>query len=362
MAERPLEIALLGHDPVLDLFAWIVDPAGRERFSLNTWSRLCPAADLVGMVAELDAGGLPATRVRYMGEDDVGACRVLLTETPLAEESRAELPPALAHVVQFGWFSPAVVDAEQLGVPLTVFERQSIRSVAEHAVTLALCLLRDTVTVDRMVRALPPPIAPAQYAYNWTGAKPRTLADAHVLVVGFGQVGQAVAQALSGLRPKQVSYWSRRPRLGFPALRHQKDLERGLRDADVAILALPATPETAGIIGARELDALGPDGILVNVSRGHLVQEEVLVAQLASRALCSAGLDVFASEPLPDDHPLRTLPNVLLSPHHAGGTVHRLVAELVELLRVVQEAGGAASVRAGRPNELEAPPRDDGSR
>lgn len=338
MAAPALAVALAGHDRVLDLFAWMVDPGGRQRFGASIWEGMWSDGARVCLDEFLRAAELPQVTVSYLGDDDVSRCTVLVTETPVAVAT-LDTMPAVTHVIQFGRFSPQVIEPNAAGVVLEEFERASIRSVAEHAVAMMLCLLRDTVNVDRAVRAQEAPWPPSDYAYNWIAAKPRCVADARVCILGFGQVGQAVWRALAGLRPAGVSYWSRTPNAEVALGAHEPDLIRALREADVAILALPLTAATRDLIGAEHLEALGPDGVLVNVSRGAVVQEDALVTCLRSSVLGAAGLDVFAREPLETQHPLRHLDNVLLSPHHAGGTVERLAQELLRLLAFIEECG-----------------------
>ncbi|MGH3383871.1 MAG: 2-hydroxyacid dehydrogenase [Nocardioidaceae bacterium] len=336
MAAGPLTIALGGHDRVLDLFAWITDPDGRDRFGTAIWDGMWTEDAKAALVQQVRAADLPRTTVSYVGDDDVSGCSLLVTETPVEIETVRSTMPTVSHVVQFGRFSPQVVEATAAGPAVVEFERASIRSVAEHAVAMTLCLLRELVQVDRAVRASAPPRAPSEYAYNWLGAMPRSIADARVCILGFGQVGQAVWRALAGLRPAEVTYWSRTANKHLATGAHQPDLMRALTDADVAIVALPLTNDTRDLIGPEHLAALGPAGVLVNVSRGAIVQEDALVSCLQGGALGAAGLDVFAREPMETLHPFRSLDNVLLSPHVAGGTRERLALELLQLLDVVK--------------------------
>lgn len=114
-----------------------------------------------------------------------------------------------------------------------------------------------------------------------------------------------------------VAYWNRRekdvPWTWYP------DLQELARDSDTLILTVAGGPETEGLVGADVMEALGPDGLLVNIARGSVVDEEALIAALESSALGSAALDVYRREPDPDPR-LLALPNVTLSPHHASGT------------------------------------------
>ena len=113
-------------------------------------------------------------------------------------------------------------------------------------------------------------------------------------------------------------------------LRPASELHAVLGEAEHLVLIAPHTPETEGMIGAREL-ALMPEGaVLINIARGALVDEQALIEALRSGRLAGAGLDVFAEEPLPDDSPLWEMPNVLVSPHSAS-TSDRENSRLTEL-------------------------------
>ncbi|HWE54790.1 MAG TPA: NAD(P)-dependent oxidoreductase [Acidimicrobiales bacterium] len=113
----------------------------------------------------------------------------------------------------------------------------------------------------------------------------------------------------------------------------------------VVFLALALTPETAGIIGAAEMDLIGPDGWLVNVARGGHVDTEALVAALAAGRLGGAALDVTDPEPLPDGHPLWTEPRCIITPHTAD-TWDMILAPLQERIR-----SNVAHFIAGEPFE-----------
>jgi len=142
------------------------------------------------------------------------------------------------------------------------------------------------------------------------------LAGRRAAVVGTGSIGRATASGLSalGMTVELVGRTSERAGGG----RGSDSLTKVARDADVLVLALPLTAETAGLVDAPVLEALGPDGFLVNVGRGRSVVEADLANALRSGLIAGAALDVFEVEPLPANSPLWTLPGVLVSPHMAG--------------------------------------------
>ena len=166
--------------------------------------------------------------------------------------------------------------------------------------------------------------------YAGTDLEGRTL-----VVVGLGGVGREVARMAKAFGMWVVGV----ERFGFPydpglfpldELRPANELHAVLGEAEHLVLIAPHTPETEGMIGAREL-ALMPEGaVLINIARGALVDEQALIEALRSGRLAGAGLDVFAEEPLPDDSPLWEMPNVLVSPHSAS-TSDRENSRLTEL-------------------------------
>jgi phosphoglycerate dehydrogenase-like enzyme len=155
----------------------------------------------------------------------------------------------------------------------------------------------------------------------WDGAsRPRELSGGVALVVGFGAVGQAVAERLRafGMRIWGVT----RSGKGSPSLAERvfpaAKLNEALPAADYVILAAPETPETQHLIGAEQLAAMKRSAILVNVARGSLVDQAALVAALEKRAIAGAALDVTSPEPLPPENPLWSLENVFITPHTSG--------------------------------------------
>lgn len=136
-------------------------------------------------------------------------------------------------------------------------------------------------------------------------------------IVGLGTIGTAIARRLEPLK-MEIGYIARSVKP--VAYRHFDDLLALAEWADVLVLAVPGGPQTEGMIDAPVLEALGPQGTLVNIARGSVVDETALIEALSSGKLGSAGLDVFLNEPNPDPA-LTSLPNVTLYPHHASGTV-----------------------------------------
>jgi phosphoglycerate dehydrogenase-like enzyme len=160
----------------------------------------------------------------------------------------------------------------------------------------------------------------AQRRREWVGTLyPDRLGGKTLVIVGLGDIGRVIARAARalGLRVLGVSR-SGRPAPGVEQVFRVADLPRALARADFAAVVLPLTDATRGLIGARELAALPTRAWLLNIGRGPVIDEAALVAALRERRLAGAILDVFATEPLPPDHPLWSLDNAVVTPHVSG--------------------------------------------
>jgi phosphoglycerate dehydrogenase-like enzyme len=135
-------------------------------------------------------------------------------------------------------------------------------------------------------------------------------------IVGYGSVGKPVARYGQALGMRVLGF-SRS--LTDEAAKAEDvvraDLETLFRNSDVVSVHLPLTAQTKGMIGARQLSWLKPDAILINTARAHIIEEQPLLEALRARKIAMAGFDVFWEEPVPHDHPLMRLPNVVMTPH-----------------------------------------------
>lgn len=150
----------------------------------------------------------------------------------------------------------------------------------------------------------------------------RELTECTVGIVGLGGIGRAVARraAALGMRVLATRRRGTEGPEGVEVFSGEDALDRILPRSDYLVIAVPQTAQTKAMVGARELAMLPPGAVLVNVARGGVVDEAALVEALRSGRLRGAGLDVFAREPLPDDSPLWSLPNVLVTPHVSGAS------------------------------------------
>lgn len=164
-----------------------------------------------------------------------------------------------------------------------------------------------------------PAYAAQQRDQRWIRHPVRLAADTAVAVLGLGVLGQGMADALAaaGFR---VSGWSRRRRddTGIPCHHGPDGLEAATAQADIVLSMLPLTPETRGLFDRRFFARMKPGAVLINLGRGEQVVEEDLIAALDQGHLGAAWLDVFATEPLPPDHPYWRHPAIRITPHVAG--------------------------------------------
>ena len=182
-------------------------------------------------------------------------------------------------------------------------------ATADIAMTLLLMTARRAGEGERLVRAV-----------QWTGWEPTQMLGTHVTgktvaIIGMGRIGKAIAARCHNGFGMQVVFFNRSTvsAPGVPA-RQMPDLHAALAAADFAIVAVPGGAGTRGLIDAAALDALGPRGILINIARGDVVDEDALIAALQNHRIAAAGLDVYAREPFVPEA-LRALENVVLLPH-----------------------------------------------
>lgn len=192
--------------------------------------------------------------------------------------------------------------------------------VADTALGLLLCTVRELPQAERHLRA-----------GKWLESNyplTATLRDRTTGIVGLGRIGKAIARRLDAFGVPVV-YFGRTRQESVP-YRYYADLVAMARDVDILIVITPGGPETKHLINAAVLEALGPNGILINVARGSVVDEPALISALRDKKIRAAGLDVFADEPrVPQE--LIEMDNVVLLPHVGSASVYtrRAMGQLV---------------------------------
>jgi lactate dehydrogenase-like 2-hydroxyacid dehydrogenase len=197
------------------------------------------------------------------------------------------------------------------GVVLTNTPGVLNEEVADTALALLLCTVREFPQAERFVRA-------GKWMERGYPLSRASLRDRTVGLVGMGGIGQAIARRLDAMQVPVV-YHTRQNRPQLP-YRHYPKLIDMARDADILLVIVPGGAATANMINTEILDALGPDGILINMARGSVVDEPALIKALQEKRIMAAGLDVFAKEPeVPAE--LLAMDNVVLFPHLGSASV-----------------------------------------
>jgi len=267
----------------------------------------------------LETGGKPANEI--FSAADLKDVRALLTMggQPLGRET-LDLLPSLGAIVCYGTGYDGVdlKAAAERNIVIGNSPAANASAVADLAMTLLLALMRRLLPADAYLRS-----------GGWSGAKPspllkppRGMTGAKVGVYGMGEIGRKIAARVASFET-EVAYHSR-SRHDVP-YRHVGDLGELVDWCDVLLIAVRAGPDTEHIIDGAMLKRLGADGVLVNISRGSVIDQHALIAALADKTIAGAGLDVFEQEPYAPDA-LSEFQNVVLTPHIGGHTLDAHVA------------------------------------
>lgn len=265
-----------------------------ERYRLH---HLYKAADKAALLAEV------GPRIRaIVASGEVGPDRAMI-----------EACPRLEIVACYGVGVDAIdrVACAERGIAVTNTPDVLTEDVADMALLLLLMLLRDALAADAWVRS-------GRWAREGVFRMTRCPRGLSAGIVGLGRIGKAIARRLEAIGVRVAGYHGRTVQPDV-AYRHYPSLVELAREVEILVLSCPGGPATRGIVDGRVLDALGPEGWLVNVARGSVVDEPALIEALEQKRIAGAGLDVFASEPHVPER-LRRLDNVVLSPHAASGT------------------------------------------
>ena len=242
----------------------------------------------------------------------------LITWTVPYDESFAAMIKETAKRLKWIQFTTSGIDSAlraggfPKGVVVTNSAGLAAPMVAEHAFALMMMVghrLRDTEAAARRRDWRP------DLRQNMIALYRKT-----ICIVGLGAVGQEAARRARGFAMKVIGV-SRayRPDELVDKVYPREELYAALAQADVVLLSTLAAADTAGLINARSLGALKPGAILINIARGELIDEDTLATACREGRLAGAGLDVTTVEPLPRSSPLWALPNVVITPHIAGG-------------------------------------------
>ncbi len=249
----------------------------------------------------------------YAEHADVGAIAICATTELISDKFMARFP-RLQIISSFG-VGYDHIDAKSAGargIIVTNTPEVLTEEVADTALGLLLCTVRELPQSDRFVRA-------GKWAQQGFPLTRATLRNRTVGMVGMGAIGKAIARRLDAFGVPVV-YHARNKRPEVP-YRHYPNLLDMARDVDTLMVIVPGGSATANLINAHVLDALGPNGILINMARGSVVDEPALIKALQQKRIMAAGLDVYAKEPhVPAE--LMAMENVVLFPHVGSASVY----------------------------------------
>src|SRR5262245_10903085 len=240
----------------------------------------------------------------------IGSADILLTFGAHMADHVLEKGAKLRWIQALGTGVDGIVDRPPFreGVLVTNMHGLHGDSVPEAAIMLMLALARD---LPRAMRN--------RDARKWDRYASRLLKGKTVGIFGVGAIARALAPKCKSFGMGVVGITSSpRAMEGFDRMVHRDELGAAVRDLDFLVLLTPYTVETHGIVNAKVIGAMKPSAYLVNLARGGIVDEEALLRALREQRLAGAALDVFATEPLPSDHPFWSMDNVVVTPHLGG--------------------------------------------
>ncbi len=302
--------------------------------------------------------------IRYCAEDDDDTFYRELPEAEViwhvlrpitAEDLERARRLRLVHKMGAGVNTIDVGAATRLHIAVANMPGANAPSVAEGTVLLMLAALRRLPALDRATRE----------GKGWPsdpslGETVRDIGGCTVGLVGYGNIAKTVETTVTAMGARVLHTSTRDD--GHPDWRPLSEL---LANSDIVSLHLPLTAKTAGVLDRAALARMKPDAVLVNTSRGGVVDEQALVDALRTGGLAAAGLDVFEVEPIPVGSPLLSLDNVVLSPHvtwYTVDTMRRYLERAVENCRRIRDGRELANVvneyaTPNRPVNRECPPQ-----
>lgn len=204
-------------------------------------------------------------------------------------------------------------DKELVASPVKLTNASGIQApaISEYVITMMLAFDKHIPTFARL-----------KQEKKWQPITMVSLRGQTVGILGFGNIGKEIAKRAKALG-MQVTAWDR-PRKNMRALNVDKylsgaaGLDAVFRSGDFIVSTLPATPQTAGMVGEKQLRLMKKSAYILNISRGAIIDESALIKALKEKWLAGAGLDVFVTEPLPSDNELWEMTNTIISPHCCG--------------------------------------------
>ncbi|NVO15846.1 MAG: hydroxyacid dehydrogenase [Rhodoplanes sp.] len=274
-----------------------------------------------GVALLRDAGAVLVATDAFPAKDEMIAVlarhrpdAVMVRLVPRLDEEVMRAAPGLKVIAKHGVGCDDidVAAARRLGIKVMVATGCNSQSVAEHAVAMMLALVKDLERQCALVRT---------GHFDKSLYRGRELRGMTLALVGMGQIGRNVARMAAPIGMVVRAYDPFAPDAAFePPVARVDDLDALLAEADIVSLHCPLTDATRGLIGRRAIGLIKRGAYLINTARGEVIDEAALADALAAGAIAGAGIDSFAAEPPPPDHPFLHLPNVIVTPHVAGVT------------------------------------------
>ncbi|WP_109480501.1 2-hydroxyacid dehydrogenase [Paraburkholderia sp. C35] len=304
-------------------------------------------AELHALFNVLDLPKDPAAAAAFLAEHGRDVRGIALRKTKI-DAAFLDAVPSVEIISSYsaGLDNLDVHAAKARGVQIENTSHILAEDVANAAVGLALAVTRDFINADSFVRAGKWP-EHGQYPLG------RSISRMKIGIVGLGTIGSAIAKRLQAFGSKLAYSGPSRKQVDIP---YYDNVVRLAHDCDMLILTCPLSPSTHHLIDAAVLSALGPDGYLVNISRGPVVDETALIAALAQDGLAGAALDVFEREPLVPDALIRDR-RVVLTPHIGSATSETRRSMAENVVDTLARHFGIAGPRDGmaQRNQADAP-------
>lgn len=223
-----------------------------------------------------------------------------------------------------GYDSVDAAAATEYGIPVVLAPSANARAVAEHTVAMMMACSKNMIESVVETRK-----------GNFNIRNRYAAVDVYtkmIVLLGFGNIGKLVAKMCTGLEMKVGVYdpYVKREDVEAMGYMYFDDLLEAMAAGDYVSLHMPSLPSTRGMISAEQFAAMKPTAFFLNAARGDVVNEEAMVEALEKGKIAGAGLDVLVEEPMPADHPLMKMPNVVVTPHIAAQT-QETVSKLVTL-------------------------------
>ena len=295
--------------PMLSMFEEFIEPARKCALEL------IPANVIQAMTEEVLIKELPKYDGWIIGDDPA-------TKPVLVAGKKGHLKAAVKWGI--GIDNVDFSACQELGIPISNTPNMFGGEVADLAVGYLLALARQTFFIDREIRNL-----------DWPKPAGISVTGKRVGIVGFGNIGQNIVKRLSGFDVKATVYDpGKTGNHGF-AFVERKEFPDGLDELDFLVFTCELNKKNFHMFNAETISQLKPGVNIINVARGSLIDESSLIMALQSGHIAAVALDVFEVEPLPENSPLRTMPQCILGSHNGSNTkesVRRATAEAVRIL------------------------------